>query len=156
MLPKKFLTIFKARHDSVTSRKVRRGRVTELVSEKVTQNVAQPIFAETNTSQFYHVKNSPKIWPTFVIFRRTARSKQLPNCRKFAQFGHPGRARQLCTFLVDTIIASKFKKIVFVLLCKDHDLRCLTAEKKIDLIACKTIDLSYCTFMQGDQIGRIG
>jgi hypothetical protein len=41
---------------------------------------------------FHRLKQQPKIWKTFAIFKVTARSKQLPNGQKFAQSGHPDSA----------------------------------------------------------------
>jgi hypothetical protein len=59
--------------------------VTGSVSEKIAQNVAQPMFYLYTT--FIFVKSCPKLWAACVIFKKTSQRKQLPNRRKFAQSG---------------------------------------------------------------------
>jgi hypothetical protein len=57
--------------------------------KKTAQNVAQAIFCQNQCITIKVEINSPKVWPTFLIFKTSAQRKQSPNERKFAQSGHP-------------------------------------------------------------------
>jgi hypothetical protein len=73
------------------------SRVTRWVWEKVTHYISRPILCQNLHVICTVVKStSAKICCTyFCNFTKTATSKQLPNCRKFAQSGHPARAALL-------------------------------------------------------------
>jgi threonyl-tRNA synthetase len=73
-------------------------RDTGIVREKITQNVAQPVFSQNYYKTFAVDRNSPIIWATSEIFKTTSQSKQSPNGRKFAQSGTPDR--YICTYSV--------------------------------------------------------
>jgi hypothetical protein len=64
------------------------GRVSRWVSDKIAQNVAQPVFSSRLLHSLHRGKSSPKMWATSVIFKKSDQSRPSPNFRKLAQSGH--------------------------------------------------------------------
>jgi hypothetical protein len=63
--------------------------VTRWVCERITQNVAQPIFCHNLLSNLYREKKWRKTLRFFSNFQKAVESKQPPNRLKFAQACHP-------------------------------------------------------------------
>jgi hypothetical protein len=65
--------------------------VTRFVCKKIAQNVANPILANLIYILGKKVHN---IFGLFLLLKKPAQSKQLPNGQKFAPSGHPARKIQ--------------------------------------------------------------
>jgi hypothetical protein len=77
--------------------------VTRCVCENIGQNVAKLILAKIIHTSI--VKNcSPRICATFVIKKKTVRSNQPPNRRKFAQSSHPAGIRLATLALIKAAV----------------------------------------------------
>jgi hypothetical protein len=66
-------------------------KVIRFVCEKIAQNRAQSIFGQNKCVTFNaEEEGQNKVRVTFrIFFKKTARNKQWPNRRKYAQSGHP-------------------------------------------------------------------
>jgi hypothetical protein len=63
------------------------GRLDELLKNRPKRSPA--IFCQNYYMTFNLEKSRQKLWPSFVIKKKTAQRKQSPNSRKFDQRGHP-------------------------------------------------------------------